>query len=189
MQLILASGSPRRSLLLASAGYDFTTDPPDVDETQLPDEPPVEYVIRVSEAKARAVIRPPGAAVLAADTTVVLDGAAIGKPTDDADALRILGSLSGRAHSVLTGWHVVSDLGERFGVEESIVRFNQRSEEELREYVERTSPLDKAGAYGIQGDNGWLIASVTGSRANVMGLPIRVVTDELTALGVVRSAP
>lgn len=173
---------------MGSAGFDFTVDPPDVDETPLPAEAPVEYVLRVSGMKARAVGRPSGSVVLAADTTVVLDGVSIGKPTDHADAVRILRLLAGRSHSVLTGWHLISEVGERFGVEESIVHFHPRTDEELATYVARTQPFDKAGAYGIQGDDGWLIASVSGSRANVMGLPIRVIVEELEAVGIERSA-
>lgn len=173
---------------MASAGYEFTVDPPDVDETQLQDEPPVDYVIRVSESKATAVARPKGSVVIAADTTVVLDGTSIGKPIDDDDAVRILASLSGRTHSVLTGWHIVSDDGERFGVDESLVRFHPHTEEDLLDYVRRTQVLDKAGAYGIQGDKGWLIERVTGSRANVMGLPLKTIVAELDEIGVPRSA-
>jgi septum formation protein len=106
MELILASGSPRRSLLLSLAGIAFTTIAPDVDETPLTDETPAEYVLRLSEAKAHAVPRPGDGVVLAADTTVVLNGDIIGKPATAADAVAILTRLVGHTHSVLTGWTI-----------------------------------------------------------------------------------
>jgi len=187
MRLILASGSPRRSLLLSAAGFDFTVGVPDVDESLLSEEPPAEYVLRLSAAKADAVERGTTDVVLGADTIVVLDGQTIGKPRDADDALDILGALVGRTHSVLTGWTVLGPDRELFGVEESRVTFHQRSSAELREYVERTEPLDKAGAYALQGDDGWLIAKVAGSRANVMGLPVREVVEALELVGVARS--
>ncbi|MCL1598446.1 MAG: Maf family protein [Actinomycetia bacterium] len=188
MALILASSSPRRSLLLSAAGLTFTVDVPDVDESPLDLEPPAEYVLRLSAAKAHAVARNVDDVVLGADTTVVLDGATIGKPRDAADALEMLLSLEGRTHSVLTGWTVIRGESERFGVEESLVTFHHRSRAELRDYVARTEPLDKAGAYALQGDDGWLVERVAGSRANVMGLPIREVVDALANFGVDRSA-
>ncbi|VAV99636.1 Septum formation protein Maf [hydrothermal vent metagenome] len=188
MALILASSSPRRSLLLSAAGLTFTVDVPDVDESPLDLEPPAEYVLRLSAAKAHAIARNVDDVVLGADTTVVLDGATIGKPRDAADALEMLLSLEGRTHSVLTGWTVIRGESERFGVEESLVTFHHRSRAELRDYVARTEPLDKAGAYALQGDDGWLVERVAGSRANVMGLPIREVVDALANFGVDRSA-
>lgn len=185
---ILASGSPRRSFLLSAAGYVFSVEPSDVDETQLPDEKPAEMVLRLASAKSEVSMRS-GAVVLAADTVVVRDSVVLGKPTDREDAIRTLLTLEGRAHSVLTGWSIRGDPGgERFGVSESQVTFMPRTEEELRDYVDRVEPLDKAGAYALQGDDGWLVASVSGSRANVMGLPLRDIAPELEALGVLRSA-
>ncbi len=190
MRLILASGSPRRSLLLRTAGIAFTVVVPDVDESALPGESPADHVLRLSARKAAAVEPQPDTVVLGADTTVVLDGTIMGKPADADHAVAMLTALAGQTHSVLTGWTILGpDGGERFGVEESRVTFHPRSREELRDYVARTSPLDKAGAYALQGDDGWLIANVEGSRANVMGLPLREVVDALTHLGVERSAP
>ncbi len=189
MGLILASGSPRRSLLLSAAGVAFSVDVPDVDESPLDLEQPAEYVLRLSAAKAHAVSRDVDDVVLGADTTVVLDGATIGKPRDAADALEMLLSLEGRTHSVLTGWTVLQGERERFGVEESLVTFHERSRAELQDYVERTEPLDKAGAYALQGDDGWLVERVNGSRANVMGLPIREVVEALAHFGITRSTP
>jgi septum formation protein len=187
MELILASGSPRRSLLLSLAGIAFTTIAPDVDETPLTDETPAEYVLRLSEAKAHAVPRPGDGVVLAADTTVVLNGDIIGKPATAADAVAILTRLVGHTHSVLTGWTITDGERHRFGVDESMVTFNERTHDELVDYVERTQPFDKAGAYALQGDDGWLVSRVSGSRSNVMGLPIKEVVDALKDFGIERT--
>ena len=189
MELVLASGSPRRSLLLSLAGITFTTVVPDVDETPLADEAPAEYVLRVSELKAHSVPRSGNDVVLGADTTVVFKGAIIGKPSTATDAVSILSRLAGETHSVLTGWSITDGNSHRFGVEESLVRFNERTSDELADYVERTQPFDKAGAYALQGDNGWLVSQVSGSRANVMGLPIKEVVEALGAFGIERSTP
>jgi len=188
MTLILASGSPRRALLLSIAGITFTKVVPDVDETAIADEAPAEYVLRLSEMKAHAVGHTPGDVVLGADTTVVLGGTIIGKPADAHEAVSILTRLSGETHSVLTGWTITDGSDHRFGVEESLVRFNERTREELVAYVERTQPYDKAGGYALQGDDGWLVANVDGSRSNVMGLPIREVVDALGHFGIERSS-
>ena len=189
MGLILASGSPRRSLLLSLAGIEFVTVVPDVDETPYPDEAPAEYVLRLSELKANSAPRSGDDVVLAADTTVVLDGVIIGKPSDSSEAVSILMRLVGATHSVLTGWTITDTHTHRFGVEESLVTFNQRTPEELADYVDRTQPFDKAGAYALQGDDGWLVSRVSGSRSNVMGLPIKEVVEALAAFGIARSAP
>ena len=187
LSLVLASGSPRRAILLTAAGFTFDVVVPDVDETPYEDEPPAEYVLRLSGDKAASVPRGKGTVVLGADTTVVLDGRAIGKPDDADHAIEMLSELSGRTHAVLTGWTVVAPDGDRFGIAESRVTFHERSLDELSSYVERTRPLDKAGAYAIQGDDGWLIRSVTGSRSNVMGLPVAEVVAALEESGVRRS--
>jgi septum formation protein len=187
MRFILASGSPRRSLLLSAAGYTFTRVVPNVDEIPLEDEPTAEYVLRLSALKAHAVDAAHDDVVLGADTTVVLDGISIGKPRDFDDAMGMLGDLAGRTHSVLTGWTIVGPESERFGVEESLVTFRSRTVEELGDYIRRTEPFDKAGAYALQGDDGWLIERVVGSRANVMGLPLKEIADALEAFGVRRS--
>ena len=187
MEVILASGSPRRTLLLSAAGIDHRVVVPDVDESVLPDESPSEYVLRLSGAKAVAVLARPIDVVIAADTTVVHDGTVIGKPDDAEHALAILRSLQGTVHSVLTGWTVRSGSRERFGIAESRVRFRERTDAELIDYIERTEPYDKAGAYALQADDGWLVSDVTGSRSNVMGLPIGEVVPALEELGVRRS--
>lgn len=189
VRLILASGSPRRALLLGASGIRFDVRVPDVDETARDGEPPSEYVLRLSDEKASAIPLEEGYVVLGADTTVVLDGAVIGKPEDRDDAVSILMNLVGRSHSVLTGWTVKSSTTHRFGITESRVVFNQRSEADVSEYVDRTQPFDKAGAYALQGDDGFLVSSVVGSRSNVMGLPVGDVVPALEELGVVRSSP
>lgn len=186
-RLVLASGSPRRALLLSTAGFSFTAVAPDVDESVRDHEPAAEYVLRLSAEKAATVALEPGDVVLAADTTVALDGTIFGKPRDSTEALEMLEALSGRSHSVLTGWTASAAGAERFGIAESRVRFHARTPDELADYVRRTSPYDKAGAYAIQGDEGWLIADVDGSRSNVMGLPIADVVEALAELGVERS--
>lgn len=187
--LVLASGSPRRSLLLSTAGYTFRTELPDVDETQAEGEDPTDMVLRLSEDKARTVAGGPNDVVLAADTIVVLDGAIMGKPANHGDAIAMLSALSGATHSVLTGWTILQGDDERFGVTESRVEFNALTTSEIEDYIEDRQPWDKAGAYAIQGDGGRLIKRVSGSRANVMGLPIGEVVEALSDLGVSRSTP
>ncbi len=146
-------------------------------------------VLRLSEAKARAVEAGVDEVVLAADTVVVLDGEIMGKPTDEADAARMLSRLAGRTHQVLTGWTLVVGEQERFGVAESHVRFHPLTDEDVHAYISDVQPLDKAGAYAIQADRGRLISSVTGPRSNVMGLPIGDIVSELDDVGVERSTP
>lgn len=189
MELVLASASPRRSLLLATAGYPHDIRAPDIDEAMIEGESPAEAVLRLSEAKADAVRRGRDEVVVAADTMVVLDGVSLGKPVDAEDAHRILTALSARTHSVLTGWVAIGDEGAQFGVAESRVTFKELTADDITRYVADTQPFDKAGAYALQGDAGRLIADVSGSRANVMGLPLREIVEALTELGIERSTP
>ena len=144
-------------------------------------------VLRLASEKSKISVRP-GVVVLAADTVVVLDGEVLGKPTDRDHALEMLSRMEGRSHSVLTGWSVRHNDEERFDVAESRVTFAPRSADELAEYVDRVEPYDKAGAYALQGDDGWLVASVAGSRANVMGLPLAEIAAALGAFGIERLA-
>jgi septum formation protein len=188
-RLILASGSPRRALLLATAGFAFDVSAPDVVETMCEDEPAAEAVLRLAELKAAAVDRASDEVILAADTMVVLDEDSLGKPSDRDDAIQMLTTLSGRTHSVLTGWVAIGQGGERFGVAETRVGFRSLDTDAVIAYVDDAQPFDKAGAYAIQGEGGRLIEHVDGSRANVMGLPLREVADALADLGIVRSAP
>jgi septum formation protein len=181
-RLILASGSPRRRELLSQAGYIFTVEAADVDESQREGEEAGAYVLRLAAEKAQAVYarivasveaeEASGLIVLGADTSVVLGEEILGKPVDADDARRMLRKLSGRTHRVLTGVAAVSHCGTISEVETTEVLFAQISEPELEAYCATTEPLDKAGAYGIQGYAARWIPRIDGCYFNVMGLPI-----------------
>jgi septum formation protein len=187
-RLILASASPRRRELLTQAGFSFTVKAADIDESVLPGEDPEAYVTRLAREKAQAVFRLEGrvtsdegrgddVVVLGADTTVVLDGEILGKPVDKADAARMLRALSGRTHRVITGVAVVTGRGVEVAAEVTEVRFCELSDTEIAAYVETGEPMDKAGAYGIQGRAGKWIPRIEGCYFNVVGLPLaRVAT-------------
>ena len=184
MRLILASASPRRVDLLRDAGYDFDVEPADVDESALPGEAPRAYVVRVAALKARTIAAGhPGDVVLAADTTVVIDGEMLAKPADDDDARRMLGRLAGRAHEVLTGVAVVAAGRERSAVVATTVRFRPMTAAEIDWYVASGEPRDKAGAYGVQGLASRFVEAVDGSYSNVVGLPVGAVKALLDASG------
>ncbi len=173
--LVLASRSPRRQDILKSAGIPFTVRPAEVDETPLPHEDPRAYVLRLAAAKARAVESADGDIVLGADTVVVVDGSILGKPTNPADAARMLESLSGRVHTVLTGVCLRSAARELAAAEATAVRFLPRTAAEIREYIASGEPMDKAGAYAIQGLASRFIDRIEGCYFNVVGLPISLV--------------
>jgi len=177
--LVLASRSPRRSELLRLAGIDFTVQPADVDETPRQREKPADYTRRIAEDKARAIAAAPGDVVLGADTVVVVDGHMLGKPADAADAERMLRMLSGRRHEVITG--ICLRLAGRMVRDCDITRvwFAPLSEQEIRDYVASGEPMDKAGAYAIQGLASKFILRVDGSYANVVGLPVALVYKHL----------
>jgi septum formation protein len=178
--LILASASPRRSELLAQAGLKFTAVPANLNEDLLPDEAAAAYVQRLAEEKAQAVWNAHRSAdtvdepllVLGADTCVVCDGHILGKPADTADARRMLELLSGRTHAVLTGLAVVK--GDKIvrDLEITQVTFNCIEDSEIAQYIASGEPLDKAGAYAIQGYAARWIPRIEGCYFNVMGLPI-----------------
>lgn len=172
-RLVLASGSPRRRQLLAEQGLLFEVRPVDLDETPRPGESGCELVLRLAEQKALAAARA-GEVVLAADTAVVVDGAVLGKPADDAEATAMLRQLSGRWHEVLTGVAVCDlDRALRLAlVETTRVRFATLSEAEIGWYVATGEPADKAGAYAIQGYGAIFIEQIEGSYSNVVGLPL-----------------
>jgi septum formation protein len=175
--LILASASPRRRELLAQAGYTFTVESADIDEAERPGESPADYVLRLAEEKAQAIFARHAAdevspLVLGADTTVVCEGAILAKPADAADAKRMLRRLSGRTHQVLTGIAAVTRAGTTSAVESTDVTFSLVPEAELDLYCATSEPLDKAGAYGIQGYAARWIPRIDGDYFNVMGLPI-----------------
>ena len=175
-RLILASASPRRRELLTQAGYLFEVEAADVDESPRAGESPSDYVRRLAEEKARAVFTKPAnqsdVIVLGADTTVVLDGEILGKPANAADARRMLRALSGRTHQVLTGIAAATRAGISSAVESTDVTFSEIPEAELDAYCPTSEPLDKAGAYGIQGYAARWIPRIDGCYFNVMGLPI-----------------
>ena len=177
-RLVLASASPRRRQLLSSIGLAFDVSPADVDETDLPNEPPIEYVERIAAAKARAVVsRTHGpelehVAVLAADTTVDLDDHILAKPVDDDDARRMLRGLSGRTHRVHTAVFGWSPEGEHAITVTTDVSFARLSEQGIEWYLSMGEHLDKAGAYAMQGAGGALVRRIEGSPSNVIGLPL-----------------
>jgi septum formation protein len=176
--LILASASPRRRQLLTRAGIAFEVIPADISERGRPSERPGEYAVRVAAEKALAVARRIGPAprrhVLGADTIVVVDGAVLGKPRDAEHAVRLLERLAGRSHEVITAVAVAASdtLEIRTTAVTTRVTMRPATAEELRAYVATGEPLDKAGAYAIQGGGRALIEKVDGSESNVVGLPL-----------------
>ena len=178
--LILASRSPRRAELLCAAGIVFEVVAADVDETPRAFETPAAYVERLAIAKARAVhALCSGARVLGADTTVTIDGEILGKPTDEADAARMLRLLRGRAHDVHTGVALVSAAGVQSAVDTTRVWFDAMTDEDIRWYVGTGEPMDRAGAYAIQGFASRFIPRIEGSYSNVVGLPVALVSSIL----------
>lgn len=171
--LILASASPRRAELLRNAAIPFAVDPAHVPEQPLAEESPLDYARRLARDKARAVFaRHQQDVVLGADTIVVVGGQLLEKPSDAQDAARMLGLLSGRHHQVITGICVVSPGYERTEAEMTQVFFRDMSDEEIADYVASGEPMDKAGAYGIQGIASRWIGRIEGCYFNVVGLPV-----------------
>jgi septum formation protein len=189
--LVLASASPRRRELLAQAGFSFAVHPAHIPEESLGDEDPIAYVTRLAREKAETVFRALTAArtaareeepdcrplaVLGADTTVTLDNAILGKPEDAADAARMLRLLSGRTHRVITGVALVTAKRTEVAAEATAVRFLSLSDEEIAAYVATGEPMDKAGAYAIQGQAARWIPRIEGCYFNVVGLPLALVS-------------
>lgn len=175
-QIILASGSPRRSEIMESVGWKFIKDVPDIDETELPGESPDVYVQRLALTKAETIAsRHKGEIVLGADTTVVIDDQIIGKPVDAADATRMLKLLSGNWHQVLTGIAVVQNGISRVEFQSTRVKFVEMNEAEIDFLVKCGDPLDKAGAYAVQAQAALFIEGIEGDYWNVVGLPISLV--------------
>lgn len=181
-RIILASASPRRAELLRAAGIDFDVRPADIDEAILPGEAPSDYVSRLAEAKARVVHeRENDRTVLAADTAVVVDGHILGKPIDEADAQRMLRSLAGRTHEVVTAVSLFHPGGiVHTRVDNTTVEFAALSEADITWYVSSGEPMDKAGAYAVQGLASRFVTRIEGSYSNVVGLPIALVYQMLT---------
>jgi septum formation protein len=180
MMLILASASPRRHELLSQAGFKFTVVAANINEDRLPSEAAAAYVQRLAEEKAQAVwnlnksldTQDDPVVVLGADTCVVCDGNILGKPADSADARRMLELLSGRTHAVMTGLAAVTGRKIVRDVEITQVTFNQLNDREIAQYIVSGEPMDKAGAYAIQGYAARWIPRIEGCYFNVVGLPI-----------------
>jgi septum formation protein len=184
----LASVSPRRRELLAQIGVPHVVTGAHIDESALPGEPPLEYVQRMARSKALAVwTQDQSLPVLAADTTVVVDGVIFGKPEHREDALRMLSALSGRTHQVLTAVALASGSGVAVRLSESCVGFRTVSPEEAAAYWDTGEPRDKAGAYAIQGRAAVFIESLSGSYSGVMGLPLFETAELLSAAGLASS--
>lgn len=183
-EIVLASASPRRAELLASAGYRFTVRPADVDETPRPDERPETCVVRLARAKARAVATEsgPDAVVLAADTVVVAGDELLNKPVDRADAARMLQKLSGTVHDVFTGVVVHAGTHELAEAVRTRVHFVPLRNLDIDWYINSGEPEGKAGAYAIQGRAARFIDRIKGSWSNVVGLPVATVHRLLSEL-------
>ena len=176
-KLILASGSPRRSEIMNSVGWEFTKDVPDIDESEHDGESPETYVQRLAREKASVIAAKHGSdeIVLAADTTVVINDQIIGKPVDVADARRMIQMLSGNWHEVLTGIAVTCNGIWEVGMQTTRVKFAEMSDAEVGFLVENGDPLDKAGAYAVQAQAAIFIEEIEGDYWNVVGLPISLV--------------
>jgi septum formation protein len=193
--IVLASASPRRRELLRNAGIPFTVQPADINETPLAGESPQECAVRLAREKALAVSQSrPRDYVLGADTIVVIDDAILGKPRDADDAARMLRMLSGRTHEVITGVCVVSPVGSGqrsvasktdllAASESTLVTLCELSSDEIRDYVATGEPMDKAGAYAIQGMASRWIPRIEGDYSNVVGLPVALVYRMLRERG------
>ena len=185
VRVILASASPRRRDLLTLIGIAHEVRPADLDESVVPGETPVTHAARLAWAKARAVADvAPDALVIAADTIVVMGGEIFGKPRDAMEAASMLRRLSGRSHIVYTAITVARGARTESAVEAPEVTFRSLTDEEIALYVETAEPLDKAGAYGIQGYGATIVERVNGDYFSVMGLGLRRLVELLARVGV-----
>ena len=186
--IVLASASPRRAELLESAGIRFVVVPGHIDETPFPGEDPEAHVLRLAEEKAKEVAsRETGRFFIGADTVVVCSGEIMGKPRDDGDAIRMLRKLSGVSHEVITGFSVL-DREQGTAVSRAVttqVFFKMLDDAEIAAYVATGCPLDKAGAYAIQGGAAYMVKRIEGSYTNVVGLPLSEVVAALRTMGAV----
>lgn len=177
--LVLASRSPRRREILSRAGLSCVVRPLEIDETPLPGEAARSYVTRIAREKAKATVPAPGEIVLAADTTVTIHGQILGKPADTADARRMLEMLAGQQHQVLTGICMRSLARTAEDCAETTVWFAPLTPLEIEDYATSGEPMDKAGAYAIQGLASKFIRRIEGCYFNVMGLPVSLVYQHL----------
>ncbi len=179
-KVILASQSPRRKELLEMTGVPFEVIPSHSTEVIDHNRPLTEAIELVAYAKAKEVfLRHPDAVVIGSDTIVTIDNRILGKPKDSADALSMLKELNGRVHQVITGVAILSKEGEEMFSSVTDVEFFEMSEEELQEYVNSKEPMDKAGAYGIQGKGFCLVKKINGDYYTVVGLPLALVAKKL----------
>jgi len=186
-KLILASASPRRKHLLSQLGLDFTVEPSGDEENIYANLPPDVIAVTLAENKARNVAgRHQDGLVLGADTIVVIDGRILGKPRDTGHAMEMLSRLSGRWHSVYTGLALIdAETGSQIkDFEESRVKFKNLSEREIKNYINTGEPLDKAGAYGIQGKGSLLVEKIEGCYYNIVGLPLFKLNTLLLEFGI-----
>jgi septum formation protein len=183
-EVVLASGSPRRHELLAMLGVPHRVIVPTLDETRHPGEPPDAYVVRLARAKASAVAtRDADVLALGADTTVVVAGEVLGKPETPAAAAVMLGKLGGRTHQVYTGVALAQGARIEHALDVTDVTVRPLEPAQILDYVSTGEPLDKAGAYGVQGRGAVLIEGIRGDFFGVMGLPVRLVVDLLARFG------
>ena len=185
LRVILASQSPRRRELLNLVGIAHEVQPADIDESYLTGERPREHAERLARGKASVIAaREPDALVIGSDTIVVVDGDVLGKPVDDADAARMLARLGGRSHTVITALAVAWRGETHSAIEEVGVTFHPLTAEEIAAYIATREPMDKAGAYGIQGYGATLVARVDGDYFAVMGLSLQLLIRVLRSLGI-----
>ena len=185
LRVILASQSPRRRELLALVGIPHEVRPADIDETYLAGEQPAAHAERLARGKCAVIaVREPDALVIGSDTIVVVDGDVLGKPTDEADAARMLRRLSGRSHVVVTAVAVAWRGQTRSAVEQVSVTFHSLDDHDIAAYIATREPMDKAGAYGIQGYGATIVERVDGDYFAVMGLPLQLLVRVVRELGI-----
>jgi septum formation protein len=185
LRVILASQSPRRRELLTLVGITHEVRPADIDEAYLPGEVPSEHAERLARGKCAVIAeREPDALVIGSDTIVVVDGEVLGKPKDEGDAAHMLRRLSGRSHIVVTAVAVAWRGEIRSAVEEVNVTFHSLSDDDITAYIATREPMDKAGAYGIQGFGATIVERVDGDYFAVMGLPLQLLVRVLRELGI-----
>ena len=187
-KIVLASSSPRRKELLAALGIEFEVIHPCSDETLLDNESPQEFALRISAEKASSVSMSLGndRIVIGADTIVVADGEILGKPSDAEEAVAMLGKLSGKEHHVYTAFSIVRPKNELLHREivDTKVRVKPLAASEIEGYIKTGEPMDKAGAYGIQGIGSFMVTGIEGSYTNVVGLPVAELLEALRKLGI-----